>query len=110
MADIKSRIAKRVAKEMHNGDVVNLGIGLPTMVPQFIPDDVIVTLHSENGFAGLAGPVTEAGEVDVDVIDSGGTYVKTVDRVKYFDAADSFGIIRGGHNEEIGRASCRERV
>ena len=97
MADIKSRIAKRVAKEMHNGDVVNLGIGLPTMVPQFIPDDVIVTLHSENGFAGLAGPVTEAGEVDVDVIDSGGTYVKTVDRVKYFDAADSFGIIRGGH-------------
>lgn len=97
MADIKSRIAKRVAKEMHNGDVVNLGIGLPTMVPQFIPDDVIVTLHSENGFAGLAGPVTEAGEVDVDVIDSGGTYVKTVDRVKFFDAADSFGIIRGGH-------------
>ncbi len=97
MADIKARIAKRVAKEMHNGDVVNLGIGLPTMVPQFIPEDVIVTLHSENGFAGLAGPVTELDEIDTDVIDSGGTYVKTVDRVKYFDASDSFGIIRGGH-------------
>ena len=97
MADIKARIAKRVAKEMHNGDVVNLGIGLPTMVPQFIPEDVVVTLHSENGFAGLAGPVTEEAEVDTDVIDSGGTYVKTVDRVKYFDASDSFGIIRGGH-------------
>ncbi|MDY2959440.1 MAG: 3-oxoacid CoA-transferase subunit B [Hornefia sp.] len=97
MADIKVRIAKRVAKEMHDGDVVNLGIGLPTMVPQFIPEDVVVTLHSENGFAGLAGPVTEEAEVDTNVIDSGGTYVKTVDRVKYFDAADSFGIIRGGH-------------
>ena len=97
MADIKARIAKRVAKEMHNGDVVNLGIGLPTMVPQFIPEDIVVTLHSENGFAGLAGPVTEEAEVDTDVIDSGGTYVKTVDRVKYFDASDSFGIIRGGH-------------
>lgn len=97
MADIKARIAKRVAKEMHNGDVVNLGIGLPTMVPQFISEDIVVTLHSENGFAGLAGPVTEEAEVDTDVIDSGGTYVKTVDRVKYFDASDSFGIIRGGH-------------
>ena len=53
MADIKARIAKRVAKEFKNGDVVNLGIGLPTMVAQYVPEDVVVTLHSENGFAGL---------------------------------------------------------
>ncbi len=97
MADIKARIAKRVAKELHNGDVVNLGIGLPTMVPQFIPEDVIVTLHSENGFTGLDATVQNAEDVDVDIIDSGGTYVQVLPRVKYFDTATSFGIIRGGH-------------
>ena len=59
MADIKARIAKRVAKELHDGDVVNLGIGLPTMVPQFVPEDVTVTLHSENGFAGLNSVVED---------------------------------------------------
>lgn len=97
MADLKARIAKRVAKEMHNGDVVNLGIGLPTMVPNYIPEDVIVTLHSENGFAGLDETVSDPSEINVDIIDSGGTYVKVVDRVKYFDSATSFGIIRGHH-------------
>lgn len=97
MADIKARIAKRVAKELHDGDVVNLGIGLPTMVPKYIPDDVIVTVHSENGFAGLADTVTDEAKIDTDVIDSGGTYVTTVERVKFFDSSDSFGIIRGKH-------------
>ena len=99
MADIKlkERIAKRVAKEMHDGDVVNLGIGLPTMVPNYIPEDVIVTLHSENGFAGLDETVQDPSEIDVDIIDSGGSYVKVLPRVKYFDTSDSFGIIRGGH-------------
>ncbi|MBQ1515710.1 MAG: succinyl-CoA--3-ketoacid-CoA transferase, partial [Lachnospiraceae bacterium] len=53
MADLKMRIAKRAAKEIHNGDVVNLGIGLPTMIPKFVPEDIHVTIHSENGFAGL---------------------------------------------------------
>ena len=96
MADIKARIAKRVAKELHDGDVVNLGIGLPTMVPQFIPDDVIVTLHSENGFTGLDA-MAEDGKQDVDVIDSGGSYVTVLPRVEFFDTATSFGIIRGGH-------------
>lgn len=96
MADIKARIAKRVAKELHDGDVVNLGIGLPTMVPQFIPDDVVVTLHSENGFTGLDA-MAEDGKQDVDVIDSGGSYVTVLPRVEYFDTATSFGIIRGGH-------------
>ena len=71
MADIKARIAKRVAKELHDGDVVNLGIGLPTMVPQFVPDDVTVTLHSENGFAGLNSVINDVADADVDNIDSG---------------------------------------
>ena len=97
MADIKARIAKRVAKELHDGDVVNLGIGLPTMVPQYVPEDVTVTLHSENGFAGLNSVITDIAEADVDNIDSGGTYVTVVPWVSYFDSATSFGIIRGGH-------------
>ncbi len=97
MADIKERIAKRVAKEMEDGYVANLGIGLPTMVPQFIPEDIIVTLHSENGFAGLDETVQDPAEIDVDVIDSGGMYVKALPRVKFFDTSDSFGIVRGGH-------------
>jgi len=98
MADLKTRIARRVAQELHDGDIVNLGIGLPTMVAKFIPEDVIVTLHSENGFAGLdeTWPVNDPG-IDVDIIDSGGTYVKALPRVKYFDTAESFGIVRGGH-------------
>ena len=97
MADIKARIAKRVAKEFHDGDVVNLGIGLPTMVPQFVPEDIIVTLHSENGFTGLDATISDISEMDPDVIDSGGSYVSVLPRVKYFDTATSFGIIRGGH-------------
>lgn len=97
MADIKARIAKRVAMELHDGDVVNLGIGLPTMVPNFLPDDVDVTIHSENGFAGLADVVKDPKDADVDIIDSGGTYVNVIPRVCYFDTATSFGIIRGGH-------------
>lgn len=97
MADIKARIAKRVAMELHDGDVVNLGIGLPTMVPNFLPDNVDVTIHSENGFAGLADVVTDPKDADVDIIDSGGTYVNVIPRVCYFDTATSFGIIRGGH-------------
>ncbi len=97
MADIKARIAKRVAKEFKNGDVVNLGIGLPTMVPQFVSSDVVVTLHSENGFAGLDAALTDVSTMDTDIIDSGGTYVSVLPRVKYFDSATSFGIIRGKH-------------
>lgn len=96
MADIKERIAKRVAKEFKNGDVINLGIGLPTMVGSYIPDGVEVTLHSENGFTGLDS-IPEAGQEDVDVINSGGAYVTVIDRVNFFDSATSFGIIRGGH-------------
>ncbi len=96
MADLKQRIAKRCAKEFKDGDFVNLGIGLPTMVANYIPDDIVVTLHSENGFAGLA-EAAEPGKEDVDIINSGGAYVTAADRVNYFDTATSFGLVRGGH-------------
>ncbi|MBQ4417284.1 MAG: 3-oxoacid CoA-transferase subunit B [Butyrivibrio sp.] len=94
MADLKARIAKRCAKEFEDGAFVNLGIGLPTMVADYIPEGITVTLHSENGFAGLAG-MAEKGKEDVDIINSGGAYVTTVPWVKYFDTATSFGMARG---------------
>lgn len=96
MADIKERIAKRIAKEFKDGDFGNLGIGLPTMVANYIPADVDVVLHSENGFAGLSG-AAEAGKEDVDLVNAGGAYVTAIDRVNYFDSATSFGLVRGGH-------------
>ena len=96
MADLKARIAKRCAKEFKDGDFVNLGIGLPTMVANYMPEDLTVTLHSENGFAGIDEMATEEN-LDVDIINSGGSYVTVLDRVKYFDTADSFGLVRGGH-------------
>lgn len=97
MADLKTRIAKRCAKEFKDGEFVNLGIGLPTMVADYIPDDIMVTFHSENGFAGIDAVVDKEEDVDVDIINSGGTYVTAVPRVKYFDTAESFGLVRGGH-------------
>ena len=97
MADLKVRIAKRCAKEFKDGEFANLGIGLPTMVADYIPDDVMVTFHSENGFAGIDAVVENEEDVDVDIINSGGTYVSAVPRVKYFDTAESFGLVRGGH-------------
>ena len=96
MADLKQRIAKRCAKEFKDGDFINLGIGLPTMVADYLPEDIMVTCHSENGFAGIDA-VADASNLDVDIINSGGTYVTAVDRVKYFDTAESFGLVRGGH-------------
>ena len=96
MADLKARIAKRCAKEFKDGDFANLGIGLPTMVADYITDDVTVTLHSENGFAGIDA-IADESNLDVDIINSGGTYVTALDRVKFFDTAESFGLVRGGH-------------
>lgn len=96
MADLKVRIAKRCAKEFEDGDFANLGIGLPTMVANYIPEDITVTFHSENGFAGIDAVANESN-LDVNIINSGGTYVTAIDRVKYFDTAESFGLVRGGH-------------
>ncbi len=96
MADLKVRIAKRCAKEFKDGEFVNLGIGLPTMVADYVPADIMVTFHSENGFAGIDA-IADESNLDVDIINSGGTYVTAVPRVKYFDTAESFGLVRGGH-------------
>ena len=96
MADLKVRIAKRCAKEFRDGDFINLGIGLPTMVADYIPEDIMVTCHSENGFAGI-DQIATAENLDVDIINSGGTYVTALPRAKFFDTAESFGLVRGGH-------------
>ncbi len=96
MADLKERIAARTAKEFYDGCVANLGIGLPTMVANYLPDDVHVVLHSENGFIGL-GAEAETGREQVDLINSGGVYVQHTPEAHFFDTAVSFGIVRGGH-------------
>ena len=92
----KEFIAKRIAKELKDGDVVNLGIGLPTMVANYIPDGVNVILQSENGFVGL-GAEPEKGMENKDIVNAGGQYVTVNKGAAFFDSATSFGIIRGGH-------------
>ncbi|GAB1475830.1 3-oxoacid CoA-transferase subunit B [Bacillota bacterium] len=96
MADIKEIIARRVAKELKDGDVVNLGIGLPTMVANYLPEGVHIVLQSENGIMGM-GPAAAPGKEDVDIINAGAQYVTINPGAMYFDSATSFGIIRGGH-------------
>jgi acetate CoA/acetoacetate CoA-transferase beta subunit len=96
MASEKEIIANRIAQELEDGDVVNLGIGLPTLVSNYVPEDVKITLQSENGILGL-GPVCKSGEEDKDCINSGAGYVEVLPGASYFDSLVSFGIIRGGH-------------
>ena len=96
MSEKKPRIARRVAQELEDGELVNLGIGLPTMVADYIPDDIDITLHSENGFVGL-GPTPSEGEEDKDLINAGGQPVTIREGGAFFDSATSFAIIRGGH-------------
>lgn len=93
---IKEFIAKRVAKELKNGDVVNLGIGLPTMVANYIPEGIDVTLQSENGFVGLSS-APEAGNEDKDLTNAGGVFATVNPGAAFFDSSMSFAIIRGGH-------------
>ena len=93
---IREVIAKRAAKELHDGDVVNLGIGLPTLIPDYIPEGVNVILQSENGLLGM-GATPEAGTEDPTLINAGGGYITVVPGASCFDTAMSFGIIRGGH-------------
>ncbi|MBZ2174924.1 3-oxoacid CoA-transferase subunit B [Schnuerera sp. xch1] len=92
----KQFIAKRVAKELKDGDIVNLGIGLPTMVVNYIPEGMNISFQSENGFIGL-GPAPKEGEEDKDVVNAGGQPVTILPEGAFFDSATSFGIIRGGH-------------
>lgn len=94
--EMKSLIAKRVAKELEDGDVVNLGIGLPTKVANYIPNEIDVIFQSENGFVGL-GPSPKEGEEDKDLTNAGGQFVTIKEGGAVFDSAMSFGIIRGGH-------------
>ncbi|MBQ4649743.1 MAG: 3-oxoacid CoA-transferase subunit B [Firmicutes bacterium] len=94
MADIKERIARRVAKELNDGDVVNLGIGLPTMVAECLPEGVEVILQSENGIMNMGGAPAVP---NVDVVNAGAQYVTIKPGGQFFDSATSFAIIRGGH-------------
>ncbi|MBN4069309.1 MAG: succinyl-CoA--3-ketoacid-CoA transferase [Alkaliphilus sp.] len=93
---VKETIARRVALEMNDGDLVNLGIGLPTLVANFIPKDINITLQSENGFVGL-GPAPLKGEEDKDLVNAGSQPVTILPGGAFFDSLTSFAIIRGGH-------------
>lgn len=93
---IREVIAKRVALELHDGDVVNLGIGLPTLVPNYLPKDLKITLQSENGLLGM-GPTPEAGREDENLVNAGGGFITALPGACSFDSATSFAIIRGGH-------------
>lgn len=94
--EIRTLIARRAAQELHDGDVVNLGIGLPTLIPNYLPEGINVILQSENGMIGM-GPTPEEGKEDPWFINAGGGYITHVPGASTFDSATSFGIIRGGH-------------
>lgn len=96
MLDNKNFIAKRVAKELHDGDVVNLGIGLPQLVPNYLAPGIDVMFEVENGILG-GGAKAAPGEEDVYVYDAGAEYITVVPGAKFFNSAESFGYIRGGH-------------
>ncbi len=94
--EMRHTIAKRVALELHDGDVVNLGIGLPTLVPNYLKPEVNVILQSENGLIGM-GPTPNEGEEDPNLINAGGGPISANKGAACFDSATSFAIIRGGH-------------
>jgi 3-oxoacid CoA-transferase subunit B len=96
MAGTRNRVVARPAKELKDGFYVNLGIGIPTLVSNYVPDNVDITLQSENGMLGV-GPFPLDNEVDPDIINAGKQTVTELKGTSYFSSADSFAMVRGGH-------------
>ncbi len=92
----RETIAMRVARELQDGDVVNLGIGIPTLCSQFVPEGRSIVYHSESGVLNY-GPMADPGEEDVDLTNAGGQFLKWTPGMAFFNSADAFAMIRGGH-------------
>jgi 3-oxoacid CoA-transferase subunit B len=109
MAWTRDDMAARAAKELQHGFYVNLGIGIPTLVANYIPDGMHVTLQSENGMLGM-GPFPYEGEADADLINAGKQTITELPQSSYFSSSDSFAMIRGGHINLSGMGGAMDLV